>query len=308
MNADQLIMDIASRSRLAARTLAASDGGTRAAAIDAMASAIRQAEAAILTANALDLDAGAAAGLSGAMLDRLKLDSARVEAMAAALEQIAAQDDPIGATISSYTRDDGLVIEQRRVGIGVIGIIFESRPNVTADAAGLCLKSGNACILRGGKEALHSNLAIAAAVRTGVVAAGLPEDCVTMIETTDREMVGAMARAEGGIDVIIPRGGEGLIRAVAAAATIPVIKHYNGICHVYIHAAADADMAREIILNAKAQRPGVCNAAETLLVDAARAELLPELATALGEAGVTLRCCEKTLAVLSAAGISGDTI
>ena len=308
MDATTQITDIAMRARQASRALAASDGVTRTAAILAMAAALRSGEAEILAANSADLSAGAEAGLSAAMLDRLKLDAGRVESMAIALEDIAAQDDPIGAVIESYVRPNGLKIEKRRVGIGVIGIIFESRPNVTADAAGLCLKSGNACILRGGKEAIHSNLAIAACVRKGIAGVGLPVDCVTMIETTDREMVSAMARAEGLIDVIIPRGGEGLIRAVTQAATIPIIKHYNGICHVYIHAGADGEMARRIIVNAKAQRPGVCNAAETLLVDASQVGLLPALATDLRAAGVVLRCCERTLAALTAAGISGADI
>ncbi len=306
MTAKEQITEIGLRARQAHRALTASDGATRAAAILAMAASLRAGKAEILAANSADLVAGKAAGLSAAMLDRLKLNSARVDSMADALEQIAGQDDPIGAVIESYVRPNGLKIEKRRVGIGVIGIIFESRPNVTADAAGLCLKSGNACVLRGGKEAIHSNLAIAKCVRKGIAGIGLPADCVTMIETTDRDMVAAMAQAEGLIDVIIPRGGEGLIRAVTQAATIPVIKHYNGICHVYIHAGADADMARKIIVNAKAQRPGVCNSAETLLVDVAQLDLLPLLAADLVAAGVTLRCCDRTREALAAAGISDE--
>jgi glutamate-5-semialdehyde dehydrogenase len=196
----------------------------------------------------------------------------------------------VGKTISAQNRPNGLRVEKRRVPIGVIAIIYESRPNVTADAAGLCLKSGNACILRGGREAMNSNLAIATAVREGIVAAGLPAECVTMIDDPDRDIVTAMCKAEGLIDMIIPRGGEGLIRAVTSAATIPVIKHYAGNCHVYVHSDADPAAAEGIVINAKCQRPGVCNAAETLLVDESVAPtFLPAVAAELADAGVELR-------------------
>ena len=272
-------------------------GQQRNAALAACAGAIRREKTALQDANARDLARSEEFGLSEAMVDRLTLTDARIEGMAVALEQIAAQTDPVGQTISGYNRPNGLRIEKRRVPIGVVGIIFESRPNVTADAAGLCLKSANACILRGGKEAVHSNMAIAAVLREGLAAAGLPAEAVTVIDKTDREIVPAMAKAQGLIDLIIPRGGEGLIRAVAEAATIPVIKHYTGNCHVYVHSRADLEMARQIVLNAKCQRPGVCNAAETLLVDVSIAEqFLTTMAAALSEAGVELRGDEQARA------------
>ena len=270
--------------------LASSSGQQRNAAIMACASALRANAAGIQAANTRDIARQDEFGLSDAMVDRLRLTDKSLESMAVALEQIAAQDDPVGQAITACNRPSGLRIEKRRVPIGVIGIIFESRPNVTTDAAGLCLKSGNACILRGGKEAMHSNIAIAAVLREAVAGAGLPERSVTVIDQPDHAIVTAMARAEGLIDLIIPRGGEKLIRAVTEAATIPVIKHYTGNCHVYVHGQADLQMARQIVLNAKCQRPGVCNAAETLLVDQAVArEFVPVIAKALSQAGVELR-------------------
>jgi glutamate-5-semialdehyde dehydrogenase len=241
-----------------------------------------------------------AAGIAPAMIDRLTLSDKGLESMAAAVEAIAAQVDPVGATIVAYNRPNGLRIEKRRVPLGVIAIIYESRPNVTADAASLCLKSGNACILRGGREAIHSNCAIAACLKQGLAQAGLPEAAVTVIDRTDREVVPALATAEGLIDLIVPRGGEGLIRAVVEAATIPVIKHYAGNCHVYVDASAEPAMARKIVLNAKCQRPGTCNAAETLLVHADHAKpggLLGELVNDLLSAGVEVRGDAQTCAV-----------
>ena len=299
MDAKQYVETLATAARAAAGKLAVTTGQQRNAALAACAEAIRREKAALQDANATDLARSEEFGLSEAMVDRLTLSDARIEGMAAALEQIAAQTDPVGQTISGYNRPNGLRIEKRRVPIGVIGIIFESRPNVTADAAGLCLKSANACILRGGKEAIHSNLAIAAVLREGLDAAGLPAEAVTVIDKTDREIVPAMAKAQGLIDLIIPRGGEGLIRAVVESATIPVIKHYTGNCHVYVHRRADLAMARQIVLNAKCQRPGVCNAMETLLVDVSVAEqFLSTMAAALAEAGVELRGCPATRAIL----------
>lgn len=309
MDANQQIKQIATAARAAAAKLAVSTGRDRNDALLACAEAIRQAKADLKAANEKDLARSAEFKLTDAAIDRLRLTDARINAMAEALEQIAAQPDPLGQTISAENRPNGLRIEKRRVPIGVIGIIFESRPNVTADAAGLCLKSGNACILRGGKEAIHSNLAIAAALRDGLQTAGLPQEAVTVLESTDRALVAAMATADGLIDLIIPRGGEGLIRAVSEAATVPVIKHYNGICHVYIHAAADAEMAGAIAVNAKTQRPGVCNAAETLLIDQAVAEqLLPGIAADLIEADVELRVGAKAGEILEAVGISGEQV
>ena len=298
MNAEAYVEEIATSARAAAATLAVAPGQQRDAALLAAAKAVRDRAGQIKAANAADLAAAAEAELSDAMVDRLRLDERRIEAMAAALEAIAAQTDPVGRTLAAYNRPNGLRIEKRRVPLGVVAIIYESRPNVTADAAGLCLKSGNACILRGGKEAVRSNLAIAACLRSGLAEAGLPDAAVTVVDVTDRAVVGALARAEGLIDVIVPRGGEGLIRAVVQAATIPVIKHYAGNCHVYVHAAADPVMAEKIVLNAKCQRPGVCNAMETLLVDSAVAEtFLPGICRKLIDAGVELRGCERSRAL-----------
>ncbi|MCD4823045.1 MAG: glutamate-5-semialdehyde dehydrogenase, partial [Phycisphaerae bacterium] len=309
MDATEHIGKIAIAARAAAAQLSAVNGQVRNATLRSCAEAIRSAAVGLQSENTKDLAAAEENNLSAAMIDRLKLTDSRIEAMAVALEEVAAQPDPVGKTIEACNRPNGLRVEKRRVPLGVVGIIFESRPNVTADAAGLCLKSGNACILRGGKEAIHSNLAIADALRAGLESAGLPPAAVTVLDSTDRALVPAMATAEGLIDLIIPRGGEGLIRAVTQAATIPVIKHYNGICHVYVHADADAEMAEAIILNAKTQRPGVCNAAETLLVDAAVAEtMLPEIAAQLVEAGVELRTDKTAAGILAAADITGEQI
>ncbi|NLF29973.1 MAG: glutamate-5-semialdehyde dehydrogenase [Planctomycetes bacterium] len=307
MDAKQTIEALGRAARAAEGRLATATGAQRDAALHHAAAGIRDAAAELQAANAEDLETARDMDLSDAMIDRLTLTDKRIRAMATALEQIAAQVDPVGETIAGYNRPNGLRIEKRRVPIGVVGIIFESRPNVTADAGGLCIKSGNACILRGGKEALRSNLAIAEVLGDALEKAGLPRQAVTMIGTTDRAIVPAMATAEGLIDVIIPRGGHGLIRAVVQAATLPVIKHYNGNCHVYVHAAADLPMAQAIILNAKCQRPGVCNAAETLLVDAAVAEaFLPGAAKALLKAGVQLRGCERTCGLVDAAMAATD--
>jgi len=306
MNARQYVAERAAAARAAAAELAVAPGGRRNAVLLAAAEAIRARADELTEANAKDLADGAAADLSEAMRDRLTLTDKRIESMAAALEAIAAQVDPVGQTLWACNRPNGLRVEKRRVPLGVVAIIFESRPNVTADAGGLCLKSGNACILRGGKEALRSNLAIAECLRDGLARAGLPAAALTVIDSTDRSIVGALARAEGLIDLIIPRGGEGLIRAVVKAATIPVLKHYAGNCHVYVDADCNARMARDIVLNAKCQRPGVCNAAETLLVHADHAGdggLLGTLLADLLAEGVELRgderaraACEKVAA------------
>jgi len=299
MEPDRIIADLAVPARRAAAVLAASRGEKRNTALLACAKVIRDDTDRLQSENRKDLARGEEFGLSRAMVDRLTLDEGRIEAMVGALEQIASQEDPIGQTIRACNRPNGLRVEKRRVPIGVIGIIFESRPNVTADAAGLCIKSGNACILRGGKEAINSNLAIAAAMRKGLDQAGLPGDAVTVLESTDRQLVGAMARAEGLIDLIIPRGGQTLIRAVAEAATIPVIKHYAGNCHVYVHKKANLGMAERIVLNAKCQRPGVCNAAETLLVDRDIARrFLGDIAPQFVSEGVELRGCDRARAII----------
>ncbi len=295
MDASLYVTQLAGAARKAAGELALTNGKVRDDALRACAAAIRKAGDELQEANRKDLARSEQFGLTGAMVKRLTLDAQRIDSMSGALEEIARQVDPVGKTIVAYNRPNGLRIEKRRVPIGVIGIIFESRPNVTSDAAGLCLKSANACILRGGKEAIHSNLAIAAALRKGLASAGLPPQAVTVIDTTDREVVTAMAGAQGLIDLIIPRGGAGLIKAVCEAATIPVIKHYDGICHVYVHAEADLKMAETIAMNAKCQYPAVCNAMETLLVDAAIADaFLPGLCAKLLDAGVEIRGCERT--------------
>ncbi len=295
MDAKRILAQLACAARSAADVLAQTRGQQRDATLRCCAQAIRKNRTDLQNANEKDLARKVEFGLTDAMVDRLRLTDARIEAMAVAMEQIAAQVDPVGRTIAATNRPNGLRVEKRRVPIGVIGIIYESRPNVTSDAAGLCLKAGNACILRGGKEAIHTNLAIAKTIRQALVTAELPADCITVIDKPDHALVTTMATAEGLIDLIIPRGGEALIRAVTDVATIPVIKHYAGNCHVYVHSAANLEMTEQIVLNAKCQRPGVCNAAETLLVDAAVAEtFLPVLAGKLAAAGVELRGCAKS--------------
>ena len=309
MDAREFVDRLARRARQAAGVLAGARGEQRNAALAACAAAVRDSADRLQAANEKDLARGDEFGLTEAMVDRLRLTDSRIEGMAAALEAIAAQVDPVGRTVAAYNRPNGLRIEKRRVPIGVVGIIFESRPNVTADAAGLCLKSGNACILRGGKEALNSNLAIGAALRAGLAAAGLPDECLTVIDNTDHAIVSAMASAEGLIDLIIPRGGRKLIDAVVAAATVPVIKHYAGNCHVYVHADADLDMAERIVMNAKCQRPGVCNAAETLLIDEGVAgEFLPRIAGLLLDADVQLRLGRRAKQLLPIEDISAETL
>lgn len=255
----------------------------------------------ILAANARDLEAGEAKGLSAAMLDRLRLSPERLDALAGAVVEIGQLPDPVGEIIDSCKRPNGLLVTKVRVPLGVVFFIYESRPNVTVDAAALCVKSGNAVILRGGSEARHSNAVLYSVLKDSLTAEGLPPHAVQLVEMTDRAAVGEFLRRGDLIDVTIPRGGRSLIERVVKEATMPVIKHFDGICHVYIDASADQQMATEIIINSKCQRPGVCNAAETLLLhrDAA-ARFWPALAAALQAEGVELRCCPA-----SAAGISG---
>ena len=251
----------------AATALALTAPERKVAALQAMAQAIRDQAPAILAANAEDMKAAEARNLSAALLDRLQLNEARVEAMAKGLEEIAAQPDPVGRTLAEWTRPNGLKIARVSVPLGVIGIIYESRPNVAADAGGLCVKSGNAAILRGGSESAKSSAVIVAALQSGLKAAGLPEAAIQSVPTTDREAVGIMLRMDDCIDLIIPRGGRGLIERVAAESRIPVLKHLDGLCHTYVHAKADPEKARAIVLNAKMRRTGVCGATETLLID-----------------------------------------
>ena len=262
-----LVTRLAKAARLAALTLAQTPRAVKDQALRAAAAAIRKAEAEILSANALDMAQAKDQGLSGAMLDRLLLNRERIAAMAKGLDDIAALEDPIGQTIAEWTRPNGLRITRVRVPLGVIGVIYESRPNVTADAAGLCLKAGNAVILRGGSESFQSSGAILLAFQDGLRGAGLPIDCVQSIPTRDRAAVGAMLMANGLIDIIVPRGGKSLIERVIRESRVPVIKHLDGNCHVYVDGAADLAMARKIVLNAKMRRTGICGAAETLLID-----------------------------------------
>ena len=287
-NPAELIARLAAAGRTAQRLLAGLDSARKAAALRAAAAALRGAEAAVLAANARDMTAGAAAGLSGAMLDRLKLDPPRVEAIAEALDQIAALPDPVGQIIDSSTAPSGLALSRVRVPIGVIGIVYESRPNVTADAAALCLASGNAVLLRGGSEAVHSNRAIHAALSAGLVSAGIPAEVVQLVPTQDRAVVGAMLAAAGQIDLIVPRGGKSLVARVQADARVPVLAHLDGICHTFIHAAADPAKAAAIALNAKLRRTGVCGSMETLLLDA-QFPASPAVLAGLLEAGCELR-------------------
>ena len=260
----------------------------------------------ILAANAKDMQAAEENNLEAALKDRLALDESRVEAMAEGLEQVAALPDPVGAISDLVYRPSGIQVGHMRVPLGVIGIIYESRPNVTADAAALCLKSGNACILRGGSEAIHSNRAIAKCLRAAISEAGLDENVVQLIDTTDRAMVGALITADKYVDVIIPRGGPGLIKRISADAKVPVIKHLDGICHVYIDKAADRDMAVNIAINAKTHRYGVCNAMETLLVHQNAVDCLPEIINQLLEKDVEVRGCVRTQAVNDAVVAATD--
>jgi glutamate-5-semialdehyde dehydrogenase len=277
--------------RRAARSLALADDDTRNAALFAAADAIRRRRGEILAANQVDMTEGAERGLTSAMLDRLMLDDDRVAAMASGIETVAGLGDPVGKVLAEWDRPNGLVIQRVSVPLGVIGIIYESRPNVTADAAALCLKSGNAAILRGGSESFHSSQAIYQCLREGLVAAGIDADAVQMVPTTDRSAVGFLLSSMGEwIDVVVPRGGKSLIKRVQDEARVPVIGHLEGICHVYLHEQADADMARDIVLNAKMRRTGICGACETVLVDrSAAARLLPGVAEALTDAGCEIR-------------------
>src|SRR6201984_1078980 len=262
------LLAAAARARRAGKELATRSDREKSAALIAAAEQIEKAEAEILAANQSDFQQGAANGLSSALLDRLKLDHGRLAAVCQSLREVAQLPDPVGQLIKEWSRPDGLRFKKVRVPIGVIGIIFESRPNVHSDAGSLCLKTGNAVILRGGSEALASNIALGEALRAGCRHAGIPEDAVQVVSSTDRSAVRAMAEMAEFIDLIIPRGGKQLIEAVTASARMPVIKHFDGICHVYVDPAAGLEIGQAMVINAKCQRPSVCNAAETLLVHA----------------------------------------
>ena len=280
---------LGAEARAAARALAASSAEHRRRALKAAAAAIRSDVAAILEANARDMAAAKASGLSGALLDRLALDPGRVEAMATGVEQVAALDDPLGRLLGEWERPNGLRIHRVSVPIGVIGIIYESRPNVTADAGALCLMSGNAAILRGGSESWHSSRAIAGALRAALAETGLPAGCIQLVPTTDRAAVGILLGMDDALDLIVPRGGRSLIERVLAESRVPVMAHLDGNCHVYVHAAADPEKARDVTFNAKMRRTGICGAAETLLVDAAAADTLPAILAPLFDAGCEVR-------------------
>ncbi len=299
----EMIQQMGERAREAASALALAGAEEKNGALAAIAAALGQNTGEILAANRSDLDAARADGMAPAMLDRLALDEKRVQSIAAGVEEIIALPDPVGRTDAGWTRPNGLSITRVRVPLGVVGIIYEARPNVTADAAALCLKSGNACILRGGKEAVKTNIAMAGVMRQALEKAGLPADAVQLVEDTSRETSRQMMGANGLIDVLIPRGGAGLIRAVVENATVPVIQTGVGNCHVYVDSPCDLEMAVNIIQNAKCSRPSVCNAAETLLVHREVADrFLPMAKAALDRYQVQLRGCPITREIL------GDTV
>jgi glutamate-5-semialdehyde dehydrogenase len=291
----QSIHEVALRAKQTARRLASATTREKNDALEAIAKGIELNAARILAANAKDLEAASASGLAEALVDRLRLDAARLAGIARGVREVAALPDPVGRIERLDARPNGLRVGKMTVPLGLVGIIYESRPNVTIDAAVLCLKSGNACLLRGGREAFESNRALVAVCAEALEKAGLPREAVSFVESTDREGVREMARLTGVLDLLIPRGGEGLIRYVTEHATVPVIQHYKGVCHVYVDAAADLDMALAIALNAKTHRPGVCNAMETLLVDSACAErFLPRAVAAFHEAHVRMLGCART--------------
>ncbi|TVR52491.1 MAG: glutamate-5-semialdehyde dehydrogenase [Puniceicoccaceae bacterium] len=295
---------LAREARKAALRLAVATTAERNAVLEVLAGLLASESSSILEANHRDLEAGRSAGLSEPLLERLTLTPERLHRIGAGVKEVAALPDPLGAELHSHTRPDGLEIRKVRVPIGVIAIIYESRPNVTIDCAALCLKAGNAAILRGGKEAFHTNTALAALVSKALAENNLPETAAQLVPTTDREALHHLLKLDDLIDCVIPRGGEGLIRMVAETSTIPVIKHYKGICCLYLDHAADPEMAEAIVVNAKTQRPSVCNAAEQLLVHrGAAAALLPRIGRALATAGVELRADEEAAAILTQAGV-----
>jgi len=299
MDIQQYMNEVGRNARAAARKVAAATTGVKNAALLAIAEALLADRTKLIAANKLDMQKGRESGLDAALLERLELDDQRIDAMVEGLRQVAALPDPCGAITDMSYRPSGIQVGKMRVPLGVIGIIYESRPNVTIDAASLCLKSGNATILRGGSEAIQSNQAIAQCVRHGLTAVGLPETAVQVIETTDRAAVGELITMSEYVDVIVPRGGKGLIERVSRDARVAVIKHLDGICHVYIDDKADLDKAFDVALNAKTHRYGVCNAMETLLVHKKVATtILPRLAAAYTEKGVELRGCAQTRAAL----------
>ena len=310
LDAEALIADMGRRARAAAAALARVPTATKAQALIEAAKAIRASESQILAANAVDVERGEANGLSPAMLDRLKLDPKRLEGIASGLEAVARLPDPVGQIIDEAVRPNGLVLQRVRVPLGVVGIIYESRPNVTADAGALCMMAGNACILRGGSEAIETSRALHACLLEGLRTAGLPEDAIQLVPITDRAAVGAMLRAQGLIDIIVPRGGKSLVARVQDEARVPVLAHLDGLCHSYVDRAADPEKAKALVVNAKMRRTGICGATETLLIDRAYADPKPIL-EALIEKGCELRGTDEIRAldprVLPAAANDWDT-
>lgn len=302
-----IAQELGSRATRAASRLAILNGRRKSDWIRKTAQLIRERAQTLLDANAKDLAAAPGYGLSSAEIDRLKLTPARLESIAQAVEEVDRLPDPVGETIDSVIRPNGLEVRRVRVPLGTVFFIYESRPNVTVDAAVLCLKSGNSVILRGGKEALHSNLAFGELLQQGLRDCGLPEDAVQVVGQTDRALVGELLKLKQYIQVTIPRGGKSLIERVAAEATMPVIKHFDGICHVYVDRDADLDMAKNIVLNSKVQRPGVCNALECLLIHREIAEkFLPGMGEALKQEGVELRCCPSSLKLIPWGKLASD--
>ncbi|MFZ5602537.1 MAG: glutamate-5-semialdehyde dehydrogenase [Pseudomonadota bacterium] len=300
MDVKAYMTQVGQQARTASRLMAKANTGVKNRALLAIAGAIEASRDALMIANAQDMASGKANGLDAALLDRLELTPARIDAMIEGLQQVAALTDPVGEITGLSYRPSGIQVGKMRVPLGVIGIIYESRPNVTVEAASLCLKSGNATVLRGGSEAIHSNKAIAACISTGLKEAGLPQTAVQVVETTDRAAVGELITMPQYVDVIVPRGGKGLIERISRDARVPVIKHLDGICHVYIDAEADLDKAIPIAMNAKTHRYGTCNTMETLLVhQAVAAKVLPTLADQYTAKGVELRGCERTQKIIS---------
>lgn len=308
MSLESLVIDMAKKAKAAARIMAKADTNIKNAALLKIAEAIETDKAEIQAANQEDLEYGREKGLSPAMLDRLAVTDKVILSMVQGLKEVAALEDPVGSVTKAYTRPNGIQVSRVRIPLGVIGIIYESRPNVTIDAACLCLKSGNSVILRGGSESINSNQALAASVKKALSASGLPEDAVQVVPVREREAVNYLLKQEELIDLIIPRGGESLIRFVAENSRIPVLKHYKGVCHIYVDEGADHAMAENVAINAKVQRPGVCNAMETLLVSRKEAaSFLPGMAEKFRSAGVILRGCTETLKIVPFAEPADET-
>ncbi len=308
MSTEVMIRQMAKDARAAARKLRQVERPQKDEALTRMARMVAERKESIFQENRKDLDGAEKSGMSRAMIDRLRLDAKTIDAMAEGLLEVASLPDPVGAVTSMWKRPNGLVVGRVRIPIGVIGFIYESRPNVTVDAAGLCLKSGNAVILKGGSEAIHSNLALARILGEALNQSGLPSTAIQVVPTTERAAINVLLSMEEDVDLIIPRGGEGLIRFVTEHSRIPVLKHYKGVCHIYVDDSADLDMAKVICFNAKVQRPGVCNAMETMLVHERVAPgFLPDMGKDLQKAGVEIRGCPKTLELIPGARPAGES-